>query len=259
MEKRRIKKCPILLMVIVILSGGWCLGEESGKRIKISEDIFLEQLSENVFLHETFKYYKKMGRIGANGLVVVSGKEALLIDTPWNNRLTAVLCDWFLKEKGITINQVVGGHSHIDCLGGLGEMHRRGARSYGYSLTAAFAREKDNPVPKHVFDDSMTLTLGTKKIVMQFCGAGHTRDNIVVWLPEEKILFGGCLVKALNWKGLGYMKEGDLASYPGTIDRVMKQFPDARMVVPGHGQRGTRMLLTHTRQLAAGMLKNKKK
>ena len=34
------------------------------------------------------------GRVGANGLVVVSGNEALLIDTPWNDSLTSMLCRW---------------------------------------------------------------------------------------------------------------------------------------------------------------------
>lgn len=246
-------------MALVILSGGWCLGNDSGNGIKISEDIFLEQLSENVFLHETFGDLEGVGRFGANGLVVISGREALLIDTPWNDRLTSELADWFLNRKGITIAHVVGGHSHADCLGGLGEMHRRGVKSYGFRLTAEIARKKGHPVPQKIFDGAMTLILGKKKIVMQYCGPGHTLDNIVIWLPEEKILFGGCLVKAMNWKSLGFMGEGDLASYPGTLENVINLFPDAEIVVPGHGQWGSLQLIVHTRQLANGLLNRQDK
>jgi glyoxylase-like metal-dependent hydrolase (beta-lactamase superfamily II) len=77
-------------------------------------------------------------------------------------------------------------------------------------------------------------------------GAGHTEDNLVVWLPAQKILFGGCLIKSLNSSVLGYTAEADMQAWPLTVAKVQAQFPQMKMVVPGHGKVGDKALLTHT-------------
>jgi hypothetical protein len=76
-------------------------------------------------------------------------------------------------------------------------------------------------------------------------------SNIVAWLPMEKILFGGCLVKSLDSNSLGNTKDGDLAAYPATLRKVEAAYPRARIVVPGHGACGGPELIEHTLQLCA--------
>lgn len=52
--------------------------------------------------------------------------------------------------------------------------------------------------PDVTFDDRLTIDLGGGRgeVVLQYCGRGHTAGDIVVWLPEPRVLFAGDLVEA---------------------------------------------------------------
>ena len=95
----------------------------------------------------------------------------------------------------------------------------------------------------------MVLRLGRKRVHVSYLGAGHTTDNVVAWLPQEKVLFAGCLVKSLSSTSLGNTQDGDLDAYPSTLQRVRAAYPDARVVIPGHGQWGGPELIDHTLDL----------
>jgi len=58
------------------------------------------------------------------------------------------------------------------------------------------------------------------------------------------------MVKSINSKDLGNTADGDLITYPKTIDKVINKFPTAKIVIPGHGQFGGLELLKHTRELS---------
>ncbi|MCW8920456.1 MAG: MBL fold metallo-hydrolase, partial [Sedimenticola sp.] len=49
--------------------------------------------------------------------------------------------------------------------------------------------------PTLTFESSMTLWMGKRRVELMHVGRGHTKGDIVVWLPEEKILFSGDLVE----------------------------------------------------------------
>jgi hypothetical protein len=72
-----------------------------------------ETLAENIYLHTGFHTLSGFGRVSGNGLLVVSGTSAALIDTPWTDELTAVLFDWVKKELGARIETVIPTHSHV--------------------------------------------------------------------------------------------------------------------------------------------------
>ncbi|MBV1911614.1 MAG: hypothetical protein KUG78_20145 [Kangiellaceae bacterium] len=55
---------------------------------------------------------------------------------------------------------------------------------------------------------------------MLFHGEGHTIDNLVVWLPQSKLLYGGCLIKSEKSKSLGYVAEASFDLWEGTIDTL---------------------------------------
>jgi metallo-beta-lactamase class B len=73
----------------------------------------------------------------------------------------------------------------------------------------------------------------------------------VVSLPASRVLFGGCLVKAEDATSMGFTGEADLAHWPRAVAAVEERFPQAQIVVPGHGPVGTRQALVHTRELLA--------
>ncbi len=248
----RIAWMLVMLVMIVglIVQAGDVRAEM--RPVTLNNDVELQQLTENVWLHITYIDYPGYGRVPANGLIVVDGDRAAMIDTPWNDEQTALLFDWVQHELHATIEQVIVGHAHDDCMGGLAEVHRRGAVSYALDQTIAKAEEAGLPVPQHSFSESMTVKVGDTELLLHYFGGGHTRDNIVVWLPAEHLLFGGCLIKAVNSKNLGNVQEADLQSWPETVKKVMQAFPEAAIVVPGHGASGGTELLTHTLTLAEG-------
>lgn len=220
-----------------------------GKTIKISENLELMPFDESVYIHVSYHEFGKTGHFPANGLVYIDRDKAIIIDTPWSERETADLVKWIGGRLKASIQGVVVTHWHIDCMGGLGKIHRAGIPSYGHHQSRKIAGEKNLPVPKNGFENELTLKLNEKKLVCFYPGPGHTIDNIVVWLPDEKILFGGCLLKAREWQGLGFVGDADIDVWPETLENIWKKFPRARLVIPGHGPPGSLDLIDHTLEL----------
>ena len=134
-------------------------------------------------------------------------------------------------------------------MGGLNEFHKAGINSYSHKLTREIAKSKNLPVPKFEFQNSLVLNLDDKKIICKYLGAGHTIDNIVVWVPAEKILFGGCMLKAVGWNSLGFTGDADLNEWPKTLRKLLVEFPESKIVIPGHGDYGDLGLVQHTLRL----------
>ena len=243
-------------MVVVALAGwGWvCQGQEARPKEStitvITEDLEVQRLRDDVWRHISYQYLETFGRSPANGLVVVAGDEAVLLDTPWTESQTAALFDWVSKELNARITTVVATHSHPDNLGGLGEAHRRGANSFAFERTVQSARQSGREVPRTAVPASYDLEVGSQRLELRFFGGGHTSDNIVVWIPSEKILFGGCLVRSATATTLGFTREADLEGWPRTIERLLEQYGSQDpLVVPGHGAPGGNELLRHTLDL----------
>jgi len=68
-------------------------------------------------------------------------------------------------------------------------------------------------------------------------------------MPERKILFGGCLIRSADAQGLGNLSDAVVEEWDTTVEKILKTFPDIRVVVPGHGVCGGEELLTHTVEL----------
>jgi metallo-beta-lactamase class B len=235
------------VMLVLLALNAFVAGEQG--RIKISDNLELMPLTESVFIHISYHDLGKTKHFPANGMVYINRDKAFIIDTGWTYRETADLVRWLIEKKKVSILGAVATHWHIDCMGGLGEIQRSGIPSYANDLTREIARQKNLPVPENGFKDELTLKLNEKTLVCFYPGPGHTVDNIVVWLPDEKILFGGCLLKAAEWNFLGFSGDADLAEWPKTLEIVRKKFPQARVVIPGHGRTGTLDLIDHTLEL----------
>ena len=219
------------------------------EQITISEDIVLHPIAPGVWVHTTYFDHPSYGRLPANGLVIIDGKEAVLIDLPWTDELTAALFDWIAANHGAAVTAVIPTHWHEDCMGGLAEAHRRGATSYALDKTIAIAREKGLPGPNVAYEFRTMVRCGSSLVLMTYFGAAHTTDNVVAWLPKQGILFGGCLIKSQDSRTLGNTADGDLAAYPTTLQRVRTAYGRARIVIPGHGARGGPELIDHTLEL----------
>lgn len=190
------------------------------------------------------------GRFASNGLVLVKDREAFLFDTPVTDSLTSRLVKWLSDSLKVTITGFVPNHWHNDCMGGLKYLQGIGVRSYANQKTIDIAAAQGLPVPGTGFRDSLVLDFYGSTIECFFPGLAHSLDNIVVWIPSEKMLFAGCMVKSLDSQNLGNTVDGDIKSYSVTIEKVIKRYPTVRIVIPGHGSFGGPELLEHTLKLS---------
>ncbi len=86
-------------------------------------------------------------------------------------------------------------------------------------------------------------------VEVYYPGAGHLVDNIVVWLPESKILFHGYLIRSLGSKNLGYTGDARVDKWSSSIENTLQAYPDVMAVVLGHGKTADIQLLHHTKAL----------
>jgi glyoxylase-like metal-dependent hydrolase (beta-lactamase superfamily II) len=85
--------------------------------------------------------------------------------------------------------------------------------------------------PTDTFDEAMTLRVGERRVELRYLGRGHTSGDIVIWLPEERILFAGDLVEA---RAAPYMGDAHIADWSTTtLDNVAAL--GAEQLVGGRG------------------------
>ena len=239
----------IILILSIILNMFFLFSDEN-KKIIISKDLELIKLNNEIYIHVSYANIPQYGRVGANGLLVIDKKEALIMDTPWNDELTYQLFDWVKKNYNIDIKYVIINHFHDDNMGGLAATHKRGAVSYSLDITKDILKKSNKVLPMKTFSNELKLKLQNINLIAVYPGAGHTVDNIVIWLPDYKILFGGCLIKSMGSINLGNLEDAVVKEWPKTVEKVLNKYKQAVIVVPGHGQYGGTELLKHTLELA---------
>jgi cyclase len=84
--------------------------------------------------------------------------------------------------------------------------------------------------PNLTLNDRMTLYRGGREIRIEFFGRGHTGGDIVVYLPEERILFTGDLIG----QGISYLGDAFVPEYIETLEQLKSL--DFETIVPGHGR-----------------------
>lgn len=213
-----------------------------------TEALLIRKLSDQVYQHISFLNTESFGRVECNGMVVTNGNETLVFDTPTDDKGSAELIDYFTKQNSKVVG-VVATHFHADCVGGLNEFHTRKIPSYANNLTIQLINEKAEGVaPQHGFDNDLELNVGEKEVMISFVGAGHTRDNVVAYFPDEETLFGGCLLKEVG-ASKGYLGDADTLAWSATMLKLKTKFPHLKIVIPGHGKTGGAELLDYTEQL----------
>lgn len=240
----------IVLAVIIIISSCNVQKKVFDDSIIIheSEDLIITQLSKNTYVHTSFFHSETFGKVPCNGMIVTDHGEAIIFDTPANDKSTAELINWIQQNQHSKINAVIPTHFHEDCVGGLKEFNKNKIPSYANYKTIEFAKQKDFNVPTHGFEHTLSLNVGTKKVYATFFGEGHTKDNIVGYFPSENIMFGGCLIKELK-AGKGNLEDANINDWSKTVEKVKQAYPKVKMVIPGHGKTGNKDLLDYTIEL----------
>lgn len=213
-----------------------------------SEDLKIQQLTKNTFVHVSYIPIPKLGPFPCNGLVYRNGKEAVIFDTPMKGKAASALIKWVQEELKCEIKAIVINHFHIDCLGQLELFHEAGIPSYANQRTIELAPRDGLPIPQNGFEGELKLKLGNQTIINTYPGPGHTEDNIISYIPSEQVIFGGCLIKSVG-AGKGNLADADVAAWSNTVAGIKQQYPDVQHIIPGHGKVGGIELLDFTMEL----------
>jgi glyoxylase-like metal-dependent hydrolase (beta-lactamase superfamily II) len=91
-------------------------------------------------------------------------------------------------------------------------------------------------LPNITFDDHLRIYFGGRVMDFYWLGRGHTDGDLVIHLPEERLVLAGDLfaggdpfVRLIDYNG-----GGSLAEWSGTLEKVLAL--DFDRVIPGHSE-----------------------
>ncbi|HVK40214.1 MAG TPA: subclass B1 metallo-beta-lactamase [Candidatus Kapabacteria bacterium] len=191
----------------------------------------------------------------SNSLYVVTKRGVIMIDTPWDTTQTRPLLDSIAARHRQPVVLCVVTHYHDDRTAGLDVLRERGIPTWSTRRTDELAAASGDRRASHVFERDTTFTVGGITLRTYYPGEGHTRDNIVIWFPASRVLYGGCLVKSVESPGLGNLADANVGAWERTITRVIRRYPKPRVVIPGHFGWQSRRALRHTLELVRAVMR----
>lgn len=236
--------------------------------VPVAPNLRVRKLSEHalVVVHDVPWPANSVVYEAADGTLVLAG-------SPYFEESAEDLLAWLRTRYGSRPLLNVATHFHFDASGGVGAVQAAGGRTLASALTAELLATRQGvlrdvlvgqlqdrpalaaamartevPQPAETFPDGQSLALDLGEPVQIIDpGPGHSQDNVVVWFPRERLLFGGCLVRAQP--GTGFTGDANLAHWPQAIEGL-KALGAAR-IVPGHGDRLDPGLLDFTQEQLA--------
>ncbi|RPH28922.1 MAG: subclass B1 metallo-beta-lactamase [Bacteroidales bacterium] len=236
---------------------------------KISEELFISKLSDKVYVATHYFPWE------SNSLIVrASDKEVVLIDTPYETSATELMMNWIKSTLGPERITAINTGFHIDNLGGNQYLREKGIDIYGADRTIKLIDERGSQTqqqliswlkpeqerikkayesmvfvrPNKIFkiEEGIVLEIGELTFDVYFPGESHSPDNLVVYINELQLLFGGCMVKSLSSKNLGFTGDANVAEWPNSLKVIQKKYKTAQIVIPHHGMWGDMSLVQHT-------------
>lgn len=84
--------------------------------------------------------------------------------------------------------------------------------------------------PSVTFEDRLTVHVDDLRLELIFLGPAHTSNDIIVWVPERRLLFTGDLIFS---RCTPFVVQGSLAGHLQALDALRDL--GAEIIVPGHG------------------------
>ena len=213
--------------------------------------VTLAKLADGVWVHTTVYRIPGQAPIPSNGLAVVDGDAVTLVDGAWGELATVALIDRIEEEAGLPVTRMIVTHHHADRTAGVDAAERHGVEVFTHPDTPQLAARAGNPVPNtsvaQLREPRSRIRVGRMEVA--YPGPGHAPDNIVAYLPDEKILYAGCYLKGAGAESLGNVEDADLASWRDSLTWTKGTYREAETVVPGHGKGADILLIDATARL----------
>ena len=88
-------------------------------------------------------------------------------------------------------------------------------------------------LPDHPFSGVGVIDLGDRLVELLHPGRGHTDGDLVVVVPDARLVCAGDLVEESDTPWIG--EDSFPLEWPGTLDVALGVIPPGTVVVPGHG------------------------
>lgn len=190
----------------------------------------IKELAEGVYSYEQLRSAGDE-RFTTVSLFVVTDEGVLVADGQGNVEETQRLVDHIAEITDQPITHVVIASDHGDHTGG-NSAFPEDARYLAHPTSAAALRASaaSANLPTDLVDDRLALDLGGRTIEVLFLGRAHTGGDLVVHLPDEKILF---MSEAYLHRVFPAMRSAFPSEWVAMIERA--QAMDIDVYVPGHG------------------------
>jgi glyoxylase-like metal-dependent hydrolase (beta-lactamase superfamily II) len=191
----------------------------------------------------------------SNAGFVVTAAGVVVIDALGSPALARELLDAIARITPLPVTHVILTHYHADHVYGLQEFRRRGARilahraagEYIHSETARQRLEVSRVdlapwidgatelvTPDEWLDGPAERVIGGVRLQLRPVGPAHTPEDLVVFLPSERVLFAGDMV----FRGrIPFVGQADSRQWIAALEQLLAMEP--QVVVPGHGALST--------------------
>jgi glyoxylase-like metal-dependent hydrolase (beta-lactamase superfamily II) len=206
-----------------------------------------------------FSYVQANGGLCVANAGLIAGRSAVTaIDALFAPDMTRALLDEAARVSAKPIERLVNTHHHVDHTLGNAmfprdtqivaharareEMRRAGLAALPLieRLAPHFAGKLDGVeerLPDVTFDGATTeLLVNDRRLRLMHYGTGHTRGDVIIYLPGERILFTGDLA---FFYVTPLAHEGHIGNWIRIVERILGEV-DAEHIVPGHGPTGTK-------------------
>ncbi len=191
----------------------------------------------------------------SNAGFVVTPAGVVVIDALGSPVLAQRLLAEIRKITPLPVTHVILTHYHADHIYGLQVFKAQGARilaqrhgrEYLVSDTARLRLDASRHDLAPWIDDktelvsadewidtSKDLLVGGVRLSLRPVGPSHTPEDMVVFLPQEKVLFAGDLVFRNR---IPFVGQADSGHWIESLETILSM--DAKIIVPGHGPHST--------------------
>ncbi|HEY6928958.1 MAG TPA: MBL fold metallo-hydrolase [Thermoanaerobaculia bacterium] len=188
-------------------------------------------------------------RAGANAGFVIGDEAVAVVDSFQFPEAAEKLLTEIRKVTPLPVRYLINTHHHIDHVGGNGVFAKAGAIAVAQRNVRAWIRTENLkffdadkvkeraqvehlPLPDVLVDEGLTIRLGSRRLELR-AFPGHTGGDLVVAVPDAKVLFCGDLVWRRTAPGL---TDATVSKWIETLESLRRR-PDAAALiyVPGQG------------------------
>ena len=208
----------------------------------------ITHLTGDFYIYTTYNFFRGQS-FPSNSMYFAGGEKVFLFDTPWDSTQTLPLLDSIRKRHGKEVSDCIVTHFHDDRTAGLDILKTKGIRTWSTVQTQKLCKERNEKAAAYVFRNDTVFKMEKISFETYYPGPGHAPDNIVIWFPDHKVLYGGCFVKSCENESLGNIKDANIAEWDRSVSKVLKKYHQPRFVIPGHFKWDCSSSLHHTQKL----------